>query len=43
MKKATARAVAQDDRETREDAIWLWSAALWIGALLYLLAAIHIR
>ncbi len=38
MKKAIARVVARHPSEDGVDAVALWSAVLWLAALLYLLA-----
>lgn len=38
MKKAIARAVTRRETEDQGDTVLLWSAALWIAALIYLLA-----
>lgn len=38
MKKAIARAVARRATQDQQDVVLLWSAVMWLAALVYLLA-----
>ncbi len=42
MKKAIARVVARRMTEEEFDTVALWSAGLWVAALLYLLATFDV-
>ena len=42
MRKAKARAVALRAAEDRQDTVQLWSAGLWVAALVFLLATFDV-
>jgi hypothetical protein len=42
MRKAVARAVARRANEDEQATVLLWSAALWVAALIFLLATFDV-
>lgn len=43
MKQAQARTIRQGAAHSHENFVWIWSTAMWVLALLYLLATFSIR
>ena len=42
MRKATARAIAQPASKDQQATVLLWSAGLWLAALIFLLATFDV-